>query len=137
MRDMLSDDLPMSSFSEPLPEEIVQPEARAFKADVVLPDDNVVVPIGPPGQMTDEVRTLRNELKAAKALSEVMAADVKRLMKERRLPRTDPELRDALAEGAARTKRLQEENRALLEQIEKKDAETKLLQAQLSRLKAA
>lgn len=139
VRDMLGDDLPMSSFSEPLTEMPAQEPLPPMEGAVLLPEDESaeVVPMVASSALQGELRKAVEDLRKAKAISDAMAADIKRLMKERRQPRTDPELREALAEGVARTTRLQEENRALLEQIEKKDAEIKLLQAQLSRLKAA
>jgi hypothetical protein len=58
------------------------------------------------------------ELKRLKELSQTMAADIRRLMKERRQPTTDREMRDAVAQLEEKVKRLQKEKQHYAEQLE-------------------
>jgi hypothetical protein len=129
-------DLPMSSFSESLAslDPVPAPSSPQARENLAPP---VILPSLAPDKMQAELRKALDDLRHLQKVSDAMAADIKRLMKERREPRTDPELREAIAEGVERAKRLQEANQAVVEKLEKKDAEIKLLQTQLSRLKAA
>ncbi|MEO5667887.1 MAG: hypothetical protein ABIR96_07510 [Bdellovibrionota bacterium] len=86
-------------------------------------------------ELAKKYEAIRNELETHRKLSEALAADVKRLMKERREPLTDADLKESLNELNARMKHLQEQNKKLNEIKSQKEAQIELLTAQVERLK--
>jgi hypothetical protein len=82
-----------------------------------------------------KVKALEAEMLQYKKVSEALAVDVKRLMKERREPLTDADLQESLKEMEERLKRLQEQNKKLSDVISQKDSQLELLKAQVERLK--
>ena len=85
--------------------------------------------------LVKKLETLQNDLDQHKRLSEALAADVKRLMKERREPLTSADLKESLVEVNARLKHLQEHNKKLTEMKSQKESQIELLTAQIERLK--
>lgn len=75
------------------------------------------------------------ELDRYKKLSEALASDVKRLMKERREPLTSADLKESMAELSARLKHLQDQNKKLTELKAQRESQIELLTAQVERLK--
>jgi hypothetical protein len=85
--------------------------------------------------LVKKLQTLQRDLDQHKRLSEALAADVKRLMKERREPLTSADLKESLVELNARLKHLQEQNKKLTEIKSQKESQIELLTAQVERLK--
>lgn len=77
----------------------------------------------------------REELNRLRDLSNTLAADVKRLMKERRQPTTDRELRDAVHLLEDKVKKLLQEKMGLQEQIAERDRLNETLKVQVETLK--
>jgi predicted RNase H-like nuclease (RuvC/YqgF family) len=73
---------------------------------------------------------------SSQKVAEALAADVKRLMKERREPLTDADLKESLNETTLRLKRMQEQNKKLTELMGQKESQIELLKAQVERLKS-
>jgi hypothetical protein len=86
-------------------------------------------------EFAEKYRAMKNELEKHKRLSEALAADVKRLMKERREPLTSADLKESLHELNVRLKHLQEQNKKLSDLGHQKDEQIELLTAQVERLK--
>lgn len=87
-------------------------------------------------ELEKQLAHLKSEQASLQKVAEALAADVKRLMKERREPLTDADLKESLNEANLRLKRLQEQNKKLIEQISQKDSQIELLKAQVERLKS-
>jgi chromosome segregation ATPase len=85
--------------------------------------------------LAKKLRDLQRDLDQHKRLSEALAADVKRLMKERREPLTSADLKESLVELNTRLKHLQEHNKKLTEIKTQKESQIELLTAQVERLK--
>jgi len=86
-------------------------------------------------ELVAKCQALEAELAGLKSLSEALAADVKRLMKERREPLTNADLKENLNELNVRMKHLQDQNKKLTDIKAQKDAQIELLTAQVERLK--
>ena len=90
----------------------------------------------PASELEKQLAHVKSELSNALKVSEALAVDVKRLMKERREPLTDADLKESLNETNLRLKRMQEQNKKLTEQIAQKESQIELLKAQVDRLKS-
>ncbi len=86
-------------------------------------------------ELAQKYSVLEAELTQHKELAEALASDVKRLMKERREPLTNADLRESMKEMEARLKHLQEQNKKFTEMISQKESQIELLKAQVDRLK--
>ncbi|MBS1985514.1 MAG: hypothetical protein JST16_15215 [Bdellovibrionales bacterium] len=75
------------------------------------------------------------ELDSLRKISESMGADIKRLMKERRLPTTDRELRDSNTRLQEQVKSLQMEKVKLLEMVATRDKQIELMKVQIDTIK--
>ncbi len=88
-----------------------------------------------PGELKKMIEKLQRELKESVTVSQALSEDVRRLMKERREPLTDADLKESLQEATVKAKRLQEQNKSLASQMEKKESQVEMLKAQVERLK--
>jgi len=86
-------------------------------------------------ELAKKLDALGKDLDRHKKLSEALAADVKRLMKERREPLTSADLKESMAELNLRLKHLQDQNKKLTDIKAQKEAQIELLTAQVERLK--
>ncbi len=98
--------------------------------------------IVPSGELSEDIaelhkmiEKLQRELHESASVSRALSDDVKRLMKERREPLTDADLKESLKEVTDKAKRLQEQNKSINSQMDKKDSQIELLKAQVERLK--
>lgn len=83
-----------------------------------------------------KIQTLDLELKKEQKLAAALASDVKRLMKERRQPITEGDLKESLKELTLRFDRAQEQNKRMTEMLAQKETQIELLKAQVDRLKS-
>ena len=111
--------------------------------DSAVADDSNVVFLGAPsGESAGNSSELQLKLDEALAecdrlrkISEAMAADIKRLMKERRQPTTDRELRDANARMQEQVKGLTSEKLKSLELVATREKQIELMKVQIETLK--
>jgi len=90
----------------------------------------------PASEYEKQISHLKKEMEHSQKVAEALAADVKRLMKERREPLTDADLKESLNEVTLRMKRMQEQNKKMTELISQKESQIELLKAQVDRLKS-
>src|SRR5690606_34187739 len=83
--------------------------------------------------MLRKYREMEADLEKHRKLAEALSVDVKRLMKERRVPLTNADLKESLEELNVRVKYLQEQNKKLMELGSQKDSQLELLKAQVER----
>ncbi len=103
-------------------EEEVQREPSVAEGENVEDSDSALAP-SEPAMDSEEIAKLKSELEELRAVSAAMAVDVKRLMKERREPHTDKELREAKRLLEERVKELNAEKRQLEEALASKNSE--------------
>jgi hypothetical protein len=123
-------DTRLSSGETPLSAYAVESSATSHKSP-----SNPAMGIEADPDLVKKWQTLQKDLDQHKRLSEALAADVKRLMKERREPLTSADLKESLVEVNARLKHLQEHNKKLTEMKSQKESQIELLTAQIERLK--
>jgi hypothetical protein len=126
---------PAPALTTSAPGAIANDEVNAILGDPVIigdqpvtadPDNPRVEPSVPTPTPASEATFVQSslsnedaaELKRLKELSQTMAADIRRLMKERRQPTTDREMRDAVVQLEEKVKRLQKEKQHYAEQLE-------------------
>ncbi len=81
-----------------------------------------------------ELETKNNEINRLKELCVSMSADIKRLMKQRREPTSDKELKDAYTTAQEKIKKLTEEKNKFDAEVKAKTAEIESLKAQVKTL---
>jgi hypothetical protein len=82
-----------------------------------------------------EEQVSKSELDRLKEVCSAMGNDIRRLMRERREPTTDKELREAKAELEGKLKKLTEERVQLLEQMSEREKQIEVLKAQVETLR--
>jgi len=109
----------------------------AGPAPRVVPVEAVVVhqESAPPHELESRLQELNQELSKLKDVNAALAHDVRRLMKERRQPTTDRELRDAVTELQERQKKLLQERAKLKETLDDRDKQIELLKTQVETLR--
>ncbi len=113
-----------------------EPVDGAFFDSAAFGADGQMMDAGQLDAMAKEQERSNQEIEKLKGDLVAMGQDLRRLMKERRLPSTDRELRDAYAQLEAKLKKTIEERTRFAKVIELKDQEIAALKAQVQDLKA-
>lgn len=132
-----------SSGSAFAPEESEEESGGAPVDILAAPEGDLAPSEGVTGDLiSDQSEELQRKLNAAlaelehhKQANEAMGADIKRLMKERRQPTTDRELRDSNQRLAEQVKTLTGEKLKALEMVSTRDKQIELMKVQIDTLK--
>ncbi len=87
--------------------------------------------------LQEKLEAAQKDLNEQRTLAKSLAVDVRRLMKERRQPISQGELKEINEELKGKCDRLQAQNKALIEEIAVKETRIKELDEQVKRLKVA
>jgi hypothetical protein len=125
------------------PEESEEESGGAPVDILAAPEGDLAPSEGVTGDLiSDQSEELQRKLNAAlaelehhKQANEAMGADIKRLMKERRQPTTDRELRDSNQRLAEQVKTLTGEKLKALEMVSTRDKQIELMKVQIDTLK--
>jgi hypothetical protein len=111
-------------------------EAPSAAPRVVSVEPVVVSPSsGPSPELEARMQELNTQLHRLQEVNTALAHDVRRLMKERRQPTTDRELRDAVTELQERLKKLMLDRQKLKDERDERDKQIELLKTQVETLR--